>query len=163
MGPAKEVPVVSTGLTGEPELDLIPEEFYTFSGRQAVWSDGWDLFKKSPYWGYGFHADRLLLGTHMHNSIMHAILQAGLLGAIPFVFAIVFAWILLLRLVVKLPALASSDKQLVIQCAGVLAFFTLRSFPESTGAFFGVDWLIIAVMLFYLQLVNSKYLSPRAR
>jgi hypothetical protein len=145
-----------------PNLKLIPAEFYTFSGRQAVWSDGWGLFKESPFWGYGFQADRLILGTHMHNSVMHAMLQTGLLGTIPFVLAIVFAWILLLRLVKNLPVLASSDKHLVIQCAGVLAFFTMRSFPESTGAFFGVDWLIVAVMLFYLQLVNSKYHPSKA-
>ena len=163
IAPAAGETVIVATPTSEPSVELIPGEFYSFSGRQAVWSDGWGLFKDSPVWGYGFHADRLILGTHMHNSVMHAMLQTGLLGTIPFVLAIVFAWILLLRLVLKLPVLASSDKHLVIQCAGVLAFFTMRSFPESTGAFFGVDWLIIAVMLFYLQLVNSKYLSPRAR
>jgi len=161
-------PLQSTASNSEPlqstapNLKLIPAEFYAFSGRQAVWSDGWGLFKESPFWGYGFQADRLMLGTHMHNSVMHAMLQTGLLGTIPFVLAIVFAWILLLRLVKNLPVLASSDKHLVIQCAGVLAFFTMRSFPESTGAFFGVDWLIIAVMLFYLQLVNSKYHPSKA-
>ena len=28
--------------------ESIPERFYKFSGRRAVWSDGWELFKKSP-------------------------------------------------------------------------------------------------------------------
>jgi hypothetical protein len=155
-------PLITTSPNGDSSLKQIPAGFYSFSGRQAVWSDGWGLFKESPFWGYGFQADRLMLGTHMHNSVMHAMLQTGLLGTIPFVLAIVFAWILLLRLVKNLPVLASSDKHLVIQCAGVLAFFTMRSFPESTGAFFGVDWLIVAVMLFYLQLVNSKYHPSKA-
>ena len=116
-------------------------------------------FEFRQIFGYGFQADRLLLETHMHNSVMHAVLQTGLLGTIPFVLAIVFAWILLLRLIISLKSLSTPDKHLVIQCAGVLAFFTVRSFPESTGAFFGVDWLIIAVMLFYLQAVNSKLKS----
>ena len=143
-----------------PEIELIPTEFYTFSGRQAVWSDGWGLFKDSPIFGYGFQADRLLLNTHMHNSIMHAMLQTGLLGTIPFILSIIIAWILLLRLIFRIRSLQTPDKHLVIQCAGILAFFTMRSFPESTGAFFGVDWLIISVMLFYLQVVSSRSDSP---
>ena len=146
-----------------PEVDLVPVEFYTFSGRRAVWSDGWGLFTESPVLGYGFQADRLLLHTHMHNSIMHAMLQTGLLGTIPFILSIVFAWLLLLKLIVRLRSLQAPDKHLVIQCAGILAFFTMRSFPESTGAFFGVDWLIIAVMLFYLHVVSSRLDSPGYR
>jgi hypothetical protein len=144
-----------------PELELIPEfRFFTFSGRRAVWADGWRLFTDSPVLGYGFQADRLLLGTHMHNSVMQTLLQTGVLGTIPFILAIGLAWISILQIFLKLKTLTLSDKHLVIQCAGILAFFTMRSFPESTGAFFGVDWLMIAVILFYLQAVHFKITSP---
>ena len=30
----------------------------------------------------------------------------------------------------------------------------MRSFPESTGAFFGIDWLVLALVMLYLQVVN---------
>ena len=66
----------------------------------------------------------------------------------------------MLRIVLRIGSLAASDKHIVIQCGGILAFFTMRSFPESTGAFFGVDWLILAVLLFYLQAVSSKLAAP---
>ena len=60
-------------------------------------------------------------------------------------------------MVCKLNLLSGADKRLAIQCGGVLAFLTVRSFPESTGAFFSVDWLILAPVLFYLQLVNAGF------
>ena len=90
----------------------------------------------------------------MHNSVMHALLQTGLLGTVPFVLAMILAWVLFLRIVLKLGGRFASEKHMVIQTGGVLAFFTMRSFPESTGAFFGVDWLILALLLFYLQTVS---------
>jgi hypothetical protein len=67
----------------------------------------------------------------------------------------VFGWALFFRIVLKLTLLPPRHKHMVIQCGGVLAFLTVRSFPESTGAFFGIDWLILAIVLFYLQVVNS--------
>ena len=140
--------------TQSAETGSTTKEFFKFTGRTAVWAEGWRLFKDSPLIGFGFHADRLLLNTHMHNALMHALLQAGLFGAIPFVAAVIFAWVLFFRIVRKLTLLPGASKHLVIQCGGVLAFLTLRSFPESTGAFFGVDWLILAPVLFYLQVVN---------
>jgi O-antigen ligase len=135
---------------------LITENFFKFTGRTAVWAEGLRLFKDSPLIGFGFHADRLLLGTHMHNSVLHALLQAGLIGAMPFVAAVIFAWALFIRIVRKLDLMAGAHKHLVIQCGGVLAFLTMRSFPESSGAFFGVDWLILAPVMFYLQVVNNE-------
>ena len=131
-----------------------PNRFFKLSGRTEVWAEGLRLFKDSPLIGYGFNADRLLLGTHMHNAVLHSLLQAGLLGAIPFIAAIILAWILFFRMVLKLAQLSGDHRHMVIQCGGVLAFLTMRSLPESTGAFFGVDWLILALVLFYLQVVN---------
>lgn len=131
---------------------------FTLTGRTVVWAKGWQLFKSSPVLGYGFHADRLLLdGQHMHNAFMHALVQTGLIGTVPFVVVFLWGWILLfkaLRNVARLPAV---HKQLVIQAAGVLAFFTLRSIPESSGAFFGVDWLLLGPLLLYLQIVNYAH------
>ena len=135
---------------------LINKKFFKFTGRTAVWMEGWNLIKNSPLIGYGFHADRLLLGTHMHNSVLHALIQAGFIGAIPFVAAVIFAWVLFFRIVRKLNLLIGAHKHLVIQCGGVLAFLTMRSFPESTGAFFGVDWIILALVLLYLEVVNVE-------
>jgi Zn-dependent protease with chaperone function len=52
-------------------------------------------------------------------------------------------------------------KHLVIQVAGVMVFLFLRSLFESTGAFFGVDWIILAPLLMYLQIVNRSFRRAR--
>ena len=124
------------------------------TGRTTVWAEGVKLFKEQPILGYGFHADRLLLGTHMHNSFMHALIQTGLAGAIPFTIALLFAWFLLVKALRNRAGLPRTHQYLLIQVAGVLAFFSVRAIPESSGAFFGVDWLLLAPILVYLQVVG---------
>jgi O-antigen ligase len=85
---------------------------------------------------------------------MQALVQAGILGTVLFLGAVGFAWLKLIRLLRNLSSLPNNHKYLVIQCGGVLAFLSVRSFPESTGAFFGIDWLILALVLSYLQVVK---------
>ncbi len=135
---------------------LVPPDVLGLSGRTAVWEKGWDLFKQSPFLGWGFHADRLLLGTHMHNTLLHALIQTGLIGTVPFMAGLVWAWLLQIKALRNRAQLPGVHRHLVIQVAGVLAFLSLRAIPESTGAFFGVDWLLLAPLLLYLQLVNQK-------
>jgi len=139
-----------------------PRGFATLTGRTLVWAKGWRLVKQSPILGYGFHADRLLLETHIHNSFMHALIQTGILGVIPFVAALLLAWVLLAKAVRNLKLLPTVHKHLAIQAAGMLAFFSVRAITESTGAFFGVDWLLLAPLLFYLHLLN-RHLSQRSQ
>ena len=139
-------PVLFT--TRDPEIGA-------FTGRASVWQEGYRLFKEQPVLGYGFHADRLILGTHMHNTFMHALVQTGLIGTVPFVIGLLFAWMLLLKALWNRAVLSQVHKHLLIQVAGVLVFFSFRAIPESTGAFFGVDWLVLAPILLYLQIVNQ--------
>ena len=147
-------------MPSEEKPGRITAEFLKFTGRSAVWADAFRLFEKSLVIGYGFHADRLILGTHAHNALVQALVQTGLLGTIPFLGAFLLGWVLLLRTARKLTQLPETHKHLVIQCGGVLAFLTMRSFPESSGAFFGVDWLILAPVMFYLQVVNNERQAP---
>lgn len=107
--------------------------------------------------GLGFNADRLALGGHMHNSYLHALVQTGVLGTIPFVIALLYAWALLWRLSLNLDRIPLAQKHLVIQVAGILAFLSFRTIFESTGAFFGVDWLFLAPVFLYLQVVSRSY------
>jgi O-antigen ligase len=141
--------------TGIIEEGGITVGFFAFSGRSVVWSAAWDQVLESPVLGYGFHSDRLLLGTHMHNSYLHALLQTGFLGVLPFVAALALTWILLFRALRNLDTLPGIHKHLVIQSAGVLLFFSIRTIPESTMAFFGIDYLLLAPFLLYLQFINS--------
>lgn len=139
-----------------PVLGFIPREIFSFTGRAQVWVDGWELLKLSPLIGYGFHADRIILNKHMHNSLMQALIQTGIVGTAAFVAAMVYAWVLLVNLLRNLGRLPPTHKHAVIQSGAVLAFLSVRSFPESTGAFFGVDWLILAPILFYVHVMQRS-------
>lgn len=127
------------------------------SGRIATWQEGWQLFLTSPLLGYGFHADRIFFeaGQHAHNAILHALVQTGLVGTTFFISAFIAAWIILFRLL-KQPRFQKTEKPCLIEIAGVLAFFTVRSITESTGAFFGADWILLAPLLAYITILNQR-------
>ena len=137
------------------KLSFLPKGFLRLTGRTSIWATGWEFVKLSPFLGYGFHADRLVMGTHMHNAIMHALIQTGIIGTIPFVAALVVGWVLVYKNSRKLNHLPETHKHLVIQTIGILLFLSVRGIPESTGAFYGIDWLLLAPVLFYLQIVSS--------
>ena len=142
--------------------DRIPGQFRSLSGRTDIWREGWRLFKESPLLGFGFHADRLKLGQHMHNAFMHSLVQTGLVGSVLLMSAFLFGWGLLLRALRNRPRLPQVHQLLVVQAGGILAFLTVRAITESSGAFFGVDWLILAPILMYLQLVGRERIDQEA-
>lgn len=129
----------------------------TLSGRAiGVWPEAWQLFLSSPLVGYGFHADRIFLeGQHAHNAILHALVQTGLIGTVLFILAFIWAWIILLRLFKK-PSIQKSEKPFLIAVAGVLAYLTVRTITESTGAFFGTEWFVFATILAYLTILDKR-------
>ena len=130
--------------------------FLQFTGRTAVWKDGLKLFRESPAIGFGFHADRLILKTHMHNSFMQALVQTGFAGAVTFLAAMLFVWVSLFNALRRLDQFPERHKHLVIQAGAILGFLTARAFIESTGAFFGIDWLILAPIMLYLHVISSN-------
>ncbi len=145
-----------TVILPEQAPSRVGREFLQFSGRSAVWAEALRQVRDSPILGYGFHADRLLLGTHAHNAFVHALLQTGVAGIIPFVLAMLFGWFSFFKVAMRLNQLPTAHKHLVIQSGAILAFLSVRALPESTGAFFGIDWLILAPLLLYLHLVSSQ-------
>ncbi len=122
----------------------------TLSGRITwVWPENWRSFLKSPLIGRGFHADRIFPeGRHPHNAILHALIQTGLIGTIPFILAFIWSWILFFKL---FKISLEKEKPFLIEIAGIFAFFTIRGIAESTGAFFGADWILLAPLLAYIQ------------
>lgn len=136
----------------------------TFLSRRAVtWQETWQLFLTSPLLGSGFYADRIfkIRGQHVHNAFLHALLQTGLMGTIPFVLAFAGAWIILFRLL-KRPSILRPKGSLVIEIAGVLAYLTVRTITESTGAFFGSELFILAPIFAYLAIVKSKKILSKS-
>ena len=152
----QESQVQASTSSEKPKSGAVPLGFYTLSGRTVVWKAAWKRIEDSPLLGYGFHADRLLLGTHMHNSFLHAMIQTGVIGTIPLMGAFLLGAILLIRALRNLGRLPLRHKHLVIQTGGVFLFLLLRALPESTGAFFGADLFLLGPILLYLGLVNQR-------
>jgi O-antigen ligase len=126
----------------------------TMSGRTGIWEQGWELFQKSPWWGFGFQADRFYLsGLHMHNALLHALVQSGILGAGALLIAVLLVW----RLTIKHFFIRPPRNTALIpaEIPGVLAFFTISSVTESTFAYYSAAWLLSAPIFAYVVALDS--------
>ncbi|MHB8095524.1 MAG: O-antigen ligase family protein [Candidatus Aminicenantales bacterium] len=136
------------------------EKLMFLTGREYTWQRGLEQIKHSPFLGWGFHADRLMLNAeHMHNSYLHAAIHSGIIGTLLFVGAIIAIWRLILRsgLLTRIRSVRGADLPLLMQSVLIVGFLTGRSFFESTAAFYGVDLLILvpAMTYIYLWLLNN--------
>jgi N-acetylglucosaminyldiphosphoundecaprenol N-acetyl-beta-D-mannosaminyltransferase len=129
----------------------------TLSGRtNGVWRDALDLLLGSMMVGRGFQADRYFLsGQHAHNTLIHALIQTGILGTIPFVCALLITLFFLFKLL-KNPKIEGSQRIFLLGVAGVLAFLFLRGVTESL-AFYSADWLFAAPLVAYIQVLYYRY------
>lgn len=120
----------------------------TLTGRTRQWLEGLAATRQSPWVGLGFQADRYYLhGIQLENAPLHALIQAGIVGAIAFVLAFILAWFLLAKLYTS-----PLSRRLPDEIPGVLAFFTIMSVTEST-AFYGANWLLLAPVVAYIQVL----------
>lgn len=118
----------------------------SLSGRSHVWAAALEHLPASPLVGFGFQADRVLLGEHLHDAWFQALFQAGLLGLAAFA----IAWLLTARSALGLGLLRgyrgldATRRHRAIEATVVLVFLGVRSLTESTAAFFGVDLILFA-------------------
>jgi O-antigen ligase len=129
------------------------EKLMFLTGRDYTWRRGLTQIEHSPFLGWGFHADRLMLNSeHMHNSYLHSAIHAGIIGAALFLAAIVAVWILILRsnLMKRIRRVEGPDLPLLMQSVLIIGFLTGRSFFESTAAFYGVDLLLLVPAMAFI-------------
>ncbi len=132
------------------------DQLIALSGRQNAWSEGIAKVKMSPFLGWGFNADRIMLsGAHMHNSYLHAAIQEGLVGMALFLLAILGIWALMIWKNVFRVAqdLRGVHQTLLIDSVLIVGFLTSRSFFESTAAFYGVDLLLIIPAMAFISIM----------
>ncbi|MFC2161157.1 O-antigen ligase family protein [Acidobacteriota bacterium] len=151
LGPFVALVLWQAGYTGRAkgEIDIL----VNLSGRESTWKEAFSLIKQSPFLGWGFHSDRIMLdSSHIHNSYIHATIQSGLLGLVFFVLAITSIWILFFKtkLFKKIRYYEGEDKPFVLVCVLLIGFFSARSLFESTAAFYGVDLLIYLPAVVYV-------------
>ncbi len=126
-------------------------EFLTMTGRTLVYEQGLAAFRNAPFLGRGQLADRLIIGEHVHNSYLQALLNAGILGSIPYVASWIAGWVLFFRLQKRRCLLRPEDRTTLLEAGTVMMFFTVRSVPETTTASFAVDLLVMVAIYVYLE------------
>ena len=129
------------------------EKLMFLTGRDYTWRKGLAQIEHSPFLGWGFHADRLMLNSeHMHNSYLHSAIHAGVFGAALFLAAIVVVWVFILRtgLLKRIREVKGPDLPLLMQSVLIIGFLTGRSLFESTAAFYGVDLLLLVPAMAYV-------------
>jgi O-antigen ligase len=123
----------------------------TLTGRTVTWAKGWAALQQSPWAGLGFWGDRFFLrGSNIHNTLLDALMQSGFVGIIPFVIAIVWVWIGILRFYSTRPA--GEATSLPGELLGVMTFFTVYSVAEITYSFYSVGWMAMAPLFAHVQL-----------
>ena len=125
-------------------------------GRTRAWANAWVEIMKSPLWGWGFQSDRMLIGEHVHNTYMYALMTGGFVGAGLFIAGLAWGWVLIFRAMRSRVAEALGQKRFLIQAGGILAFFTIRSIPEVCGSNFAVDLLVMLPILAYVSILCRR-------
>jgi len=129
------------------------EKLLDLTGREYTWERGLEQVGRSPLFGWGFHADRIMLDSeHIHNSYIHAMIQSGVLGGILFAAAFVSAWVIIIKnkLLQRIRNVPEKEKKPLLASIMILGFLTSRSFFESTAAFYGVDLLVLLPSISYI-------------
>jgi O-antigen ligase len=126
-------------------------EFRSMTGRTRAYKNGLAAFWDAPLLGRGQWADRMVIGEHVHNSYLQALLNAGILGGIPYVASWVVGWVLFFRLQKRRHLLRPEDRLSLLEAGTVMMFFTVRSVPETTTASFAVDLLVMAAIYVYFE------------
>ena len=127
------------------------QELASMSGRTRIFQAAWQLIKAAPFIGYGPQADRqFTIVGNAQNAGLYALLCGGFLGGVGFIGGLALSWVLLVRAYRRRYLMTKSERTTLLQVAGVLAFMTMRSYPENCSALFSVDLLLQLPAVVYL-------------
>jgi O-antigen ligase len=142
---------VSDRVTTYLERGQSREEFLSMTGRTRAYQKGLTAFEDAPMLGRGQWTDRLIIHEHVHNSYLQALLNAGILGGLPYFASWIVGWIMFFRLHKRSKFLSPEDRLCLLEAGTVMMFFTARSIPETTTASFSVDLLVMVAVYVYLE------------
>lgn len=156
-GPAAAYLLWTSGYKWRAQEKL--DQLFTLTGREFTWDQAIEWIKHSPFLGWGFHTDRILLDSHhIHNSYIHSMMHGGIIATLFFVAAVISIWILILKsgLLGRIRKHPLPDQPFLMESVCIIGFLTIRSFFESTAAFYGVDLLLLLPAVLYLRLYITK-------
>jgi O-antigen ligase len=139
------------------------DRLMNLTGREYTWEKGVTLIEQSPFLGWGFQADRIMMNSeHMHNSYLHAAIHTGAVGLVFFIAALASLWWMIFRmgLLRRAKHLSGERRILLFESVMIVGYLTSRSFFESTAAFYGVDLLLFIPAIAYIAL--AAYQSPNS-
>lgn len=137
------------------------EEMMSMTGRDRAWRHAWPEINDHPFIGQGFQADRFTINEHVHNTYMYALMTAGYIGAGLFCLGLAWAWYLFWK-AWKMDWGHEAGQHLhLVQAGGVLAFFTVRSIPEVSGAMYSIDLFLMASAIAYLTMLKKMVLEGK--
>ena len=160
--------LTSVGSLGEEFLrrGQTDEQVQGLSGRVGYWTFGWQQYLKHPFTGLGAYTARFTvldkLGegetSSIHNSYMEVLIGVGPIGLVPLLVALFGTWRIAIRFLRSMASVAI-DHPLAVDCIGLLAVITVRSF-------FTIEmiWhppLLFMVVLGYAEFLRRQDLQPR--
>lgn len=127
------------------------EEFLSMTGRTRAYGHAIAAVEDAPIFGRGQWADRMIIREHVHNSLLQALLNGGIVGGLPYCASWIAGWVLLYKLQKRATRLSPDDRVHVVECGTVMMFFTVRAIPETTTASYAVDLLVMVAVYVYLE------------
>ena len=99
------------------------EAFETMTGRTSAYEHGIVAFADAPFFGRGQWTDRLVIYEHVHNSFLQALLNGGIVGAIPYTASWLTGWMMFFRLRNKWKWLSKEDRLCLLESGAVDGVF----------------------------------------
>jgi O-antigen ligase len=138
------------------------ELFESMSGRTRAYEHGVVAFQAAPVFGRGQWTDRLVIFEHVHNSFLQALLNAGIVGGLPYFASWIAGWIMYFRLRNKWRWLSAEERVCLLESGTVMMFFTIRAIPETTTASYAVDLLVMVAVYVYIETLTTDVARRQA-
>ena len=161
-GPAAAYVIWISGFKWRAQANL--SMLLDLTGREFTWKQALDQVASSPFLGWGFHSDRILLEfQHMHNSYLHALIHSGIVGLFLFAGAWIAVWIVLMKkgVIHAIREKSGKDQAMLIESILIVGVLTSRSLFESTAAFYGVDLLFLLPAVAYLTVWVRQFYARK--
>lgn len=120
------------------------------TGRTNIYHDAWLAILRAPIIGYGPEGDRRIIFANAQNGILYSLLCGGFIGGGAWTLGLAIALVYLGRAAWQRDIVPAGDSMVFAQVAGLMVFFTLRTIPENTAAFFSVDLMLQLPAIVYL-------------
>jgi O-antigen ligase len=139
------------------------QELLSMSGRTRIYHNAWQAIKAAPLIGAGPQADRRISSIgNAQNGVLYALLCAGFLGGSGYVAGLAVSCLTLLRIAWRRHWLDPAERITFARIAGIMAFFTLRAYPENCSALFSIDLLLQLPAIVYLGELDRRMVRASA-